>query len=112
MRKFVAVCISLSALLLAGCSGGPSEGDIEKLLRAEQEKTVASMAALIGEKKAKQMAGEIHTVTKKNCAESSDNTYICEISVDMEAPLVGRKTQDAKVTLIDGDNGWIISSAE
>lgn len=110
MKKIGFAGLVLSTLVLAGCSGAPSDSDIEQAMRAEHAKMVSVMAGVVGEAQAKKQSGEIHSVTKNNCAEEG-NVYICEISIDVEAPFVGRKTQDARVKMMKGDNGWIMTKA-
>lgn len=112
MKKFGFTLFALSTLTLIGCSGGaPSDSDIEALFRAEQEKAVATAATMVGQEKAKKMAGEVHSISKKNCAEISDGAYICEVTVDMSAPFAGRNKTDITVKIVKGENGWIMTKA-
>ena len=103
MKIAKVVAIVAGALLLTAC-GEPSEGD----LRAAFEKQIAEsnkMAQGLGVK----MESKLHSLKKVGCKADGDNAYRCDVEVDMEVPLVGRKKVVAPVRFVKGSDGWVAS---
>lgn len=96
----------LATAALAACSDGPSEGDIQALLEAEVTQANDMVNELAGAEMAAAMQTEIHDITLHGCDKVQDDTYRCDIEVDITAPMVGHKVQRSTITLTDTDAGW------
>ena len=111
-------CALLAAVLLAvaGCAMEPSDADI----RAALEKDIAKSAESIdsagkifgGAGKALTDAigkPELHGVKKIGCTEAKDaRGFVCDIEVDMTAPLAGRSKETTTARFVKGPEGWML----
>jgi hypothetical protein len=85
--------------MLAGCSGEPSEKDIQSAIAKEQQ----AMPDLM-----KGMVPEITAVKKVGCKSDSEKAYICDL--EMEAKQFGAtKKGVAPVRLVKTSDGWAVT---
>lgn len=104
------ITASLIALSLAGCSSGPSEGDIGKVVKAEIEKSNHQFDNIAGGMMKGKMQTELHSVKKIGCKEAEGSPgYNCDVEIDATAPMVGRHKETAKIRFVKGDDGWKIT---
>ncbi|MDH5471200.1 MAG: hypothetical protein OEX75_11450 [Gammaproteobacteria bacterium] len=97
-------------LLIAGCSGEPTEADIRAIYEAEIAKTNEQMVKLGGEQAARLLGkSELHSITKLACKEADQTSgYNCDVQVDMSVPFLGRSTQMTTRRFVNSDNGWVV----
>ena len=113
MKNTIAVRLSVPvfvSVLIAGCSGEPSEADIRAVYEAEIAKTNEQMINLGGEQAANLLGkSELHSITKLACKEADQTSgYNCDVEVDMSVPLLGRSTQMRTRRFVKSDNGWVV----
>jgi hypothetical protein len=113
MKHSIAVRLCALApvsLLIAGCSGEPSEADIRAVYEAEIAKTNEQMINLGGEQAANLLGkSELHSITKLACKEADQTSgYNCDVEVDMSVPLLGRSTQMRTRRFVKSDKGWVV----
>jgi hypothetical protein len=94
-----------AALLLAGCSGEPSAGDIRKAVETKQE----ALAPLLGMMGAKV---EITDLRKHKCAAIDGGRFRCSyaIAVKADSPMGGANeiTQNLSAVFEDVGGGWVV----
>ena len=106
--------LGATVLLLAGCSGEPSNGDIEKAVQASVQQSQEAMGKLAdGNPQAAEMAkafqAKVHSVNKIGCKSDGDKAYKCDVELDMETGLTGRKKQTVPVRMVKGSDGWTMA---
>ena len=85
---------------LAGCSGEPSSGDIEKVVKADVEK--------VNQQVPESMKTEVHAVKKISCVEAKESAgYNCDVEIDVTAPMVGRNKSVGQIRMVKGSDGWV-----
>jgi hypothetical protein len=85
---------------LAGCSGEPSSGDIEKVVKADVEK--------VNQVVPQSMKTEVHAVKKISCVEAKESAgYNCDVEMDVTAPMVGRNKSVGQIRMVKGSDGWV-----
>lgn len=101
----------LASVLLAGCSGAPSEGDIKSAYQDEVDQANNLTRKFGGEG----FTIKVNEVKKLDCKQSTKNKeqYICNVELDTTLPIVGHQHQATSLTLSKGDTGngnkgWII----
>ena len=92
-------------LLLSACSGEPSEGDMRAAVEKEVVEANKATAMLGADMKTK-----LHSFKKVGCKADGDNAYRCDVEMDMEAPLVGRKKVVAPMRFVKGSDGWVATN--
>ena len=102
--KFTSVFALLLALVLAACSGEPSNSDIEKAYQAGIDQ-----ANQLREKIPYPGANfELHKVKKVSCKSAEGSSgYNCDVELDMTMPLLGRTQRIVNVRMVKGDDGWV-----
>jgi hypothetical protein len=101
-RSATVISSFLLALTLAGCSGEPSSGDIEKVVKADVEK--------VNQQVPESMKTEVHAVKKISCVEAKESAgYNCDVEIDVTAPLVGRNKSVGQIRMVKGSDGWVVS---
>lgn len=107
------------AILLASCSGEPSESDIanalQKAMKAEREQLEALGAGLMGKSAPNPMSDmldiRIADVEKIGCQESGKNAYTCDVRYKVSGGLAGSagRSMSAPVRMISASEGWVVS---
>jgi hypothetical protein len=101
-RSAKSISSLLLALALAGCSGEPSSGDIEKVVKADVEKVNQQMP--------EGMKTEVHAVKKVSCVEAQESAgYNCDVEIDVTVPMVGRNKSVGQIRMVKGSDGWVAS---
>ena len=101
-RSATAISSLLLALVLAGCSGEPSSGDIEEVVKADMDKANQQMP--------EGMKAELHSVKKISCVEAKESAgYNCDVEIDVTAPMVGRNKSVGQIRMVKGSDGWVAS---
>lgn len=103
----------LPVVLLAACSGSPSERDIRGAIERQQAERKQAMSSLLGERgaaAAEQLLGpgELKGVKKIGCKEDGENAWRCDIELQFAAGEASR-SQVGKVRLVRASNGWTVS---
>ena len=108
------VAVAAAALLLSACSSEPSNGDIEQAVKASVTKSQEAMSKLASSspqaaEMAKKMMPTVHGVNKIGCKADGDKAYNCDVELDMETGITGRKKQTVPVRMVKGSEGWTLS---
>ncbi|QIL71626.1 hypothetical protein G7048_15450 [Diaphorobacter sp. HDW4B] len=107
-KASLVLVVMASVLTLTACSGEPSEGDISTLLKKDLEATNEQMKLLSKDLK---MQTTLHSVKKVGCKSDGEKAYLCDVEIDVEAPMVGRRKAVAPIRLVKGSDGWVTSNA-
>jgi len=99
--RFATLVTSLLLVVgLAGCSGEPSSGDIEKVVKADVEK--------VNQVVPQSLKTEVHAVKKISCVEAKESAgYNCDVEMDVTAPMVGRNKSVGQIRMVKGSDGWV-----
>lgn len=89
-------------LLLAGCTAGPSEQDIQQAVAGQY----AALNGFMGNLTNGAAMAELHSVEKVGCEKARDNVYVCDVVIDSTAPLVGRSKTTQQLTMMRTRDGW------
>jgi len=94
--------IGLAAL--SACGSGPSESEIERVVKATVAKEKAATERLI--RGGGNVGPTVHAVKKLGCKETSSNVYACDVELDV-TPLVGERTKaPTTIRFAKGSDGW------
>lgn len=102
MKLTKLLLLTFSICFLAACSDGPSESDIESVMQKNFDDFSKLVPAGLGQN----MKFEIHEVISHGCEVKSENIYVCDVEIDMSAPMVGRKKDRSKVDFTKKDDKW------
>lgn len=92
----------LSSIFLAGCSGEPSQGDIEAAVAKQQQGVPKEVQGLVP---------EIKNVKKIGCKTDGEKAYICDI--EMEVAQMGRTNKGVvPIRLVKASDGWMASMTQ
>lgn len=103
---------SVSALLLlVGCSGAPSEGQITDAVLAQTKSDLEQMERAVGKGAVQAMrgrAGEVKSVKKIGCKEDGEKAYRCDIEVEVKQ---GEQIVKAPASMrfVKGSDGWVVA---
>lgn len=93
LRTFVYASSCILAINLSGCSGGPSESDIDKAIRTLNSKAF--------------IAAEIHSVKKLGCqAADGAGGYTCNVEIEAKNPFTGVQKGVRNIRFVKGSDGW------
>lgn len=101
----------LTLVCLTGCSGEPSESDIQTAIKSEMDKSVQDadkFAGNMGSSMMKDMLPTIYGVHKIGCTKDQGASYTCDVEVDASTTFSGRKKAVTKMTLVKGSDGWVL----
>ena len=104
-RGLTAVAMASFATVLAGCSGEPSAGDIDKTVRNYMTESQAQMQKLTGTKSS---LGDIHDVKKLACKSDTDVSWRCDVELDL-TQFGNRKKGPASFRFVKVSDGWALS---
>jgi hypothetical protein len=109
-RSFAARTLAAGLLVLAGCSGGPSDGDIQSAL----EKDLAASRSPVGFIE-RALGTKVTSVKQTACAQEKEGgVWACDVKLSIETmnPLNGNKETSEgadKVRLKKTDAGWAVA---
>ncbi len=92
----------LAATIILGCSKGPSSSDIENVMNNNLNEFNKLMPKALGNN----IKFELHEVKNHGCEEKQDGAFICDVEIDMTAPVVGRNKDRSKVEFVKRDGEW------
>ena len=95
-------------LLLTACSVGPSEQEIQKALQAEIESVNELAVIMMGDQSGESLQIEVVAVNKWGCRASQDQSFICDVELDLNSAKAGRHKQKSSVRMARDDAGWIV----
>ncbi len=116
MRFMLTMALVAVSMLVAGCSGEPSEADIKAAFEKDMAKTAQSlddagkMFGGVGKALTDSLGKtELHAVKKIGCAQAKDAPgFVCDVEVDMTVPLTGRSKEMATARFVKGPEGWVV----
>lgn len=89
---------------LSACGNGPSEAEIERVVKATVAQEKAAMGRLVPG--GRNVGPTVHAVKKLGCKEASSNVYACDVELDV-TPLVGERTKaPTTIRVAKGSDGW------
>jgi hypothetical protein len=94
--------------LLAACSSGPSEGDIEKAIKKNVEMANEQVKKMTGQEIPANMRTEVLSTKKLGCADGGGNAYNCDVEVEIKS-IAGVIKQPTKLRMVKGSDGWAVS---
>jgi hypothetical protein len=109
MKLISLVTILLMSAGLVGCSGEPSNGDIEAAMKKNLDDTKTQMSTAggaFGKNMAEKMPSLV-SVSKTGCTPRQPSGFTCDI--DIEVQKVGEKETSktpAKVSFVKSDGTW------
>lgn len=114
MNHFVKLGLLGLTVFLTACSSEPSAGDIEKEIKAQVANSQEAITKMAGNnpqvaEMAKSMQITVHSVNKIGCKSDGDKAYKCDVEMDLENGLTGRKKQTVPVRMVKGSDGWVMS---
>lgn len=116
MRAFVLkISVVLAgAAVLAACSKGPSNKEVEASVRDRLEQATSAVEKMSGAmpaemgKLAQAMKTQVHSVKSLGCQSDGNNAYKCDVEVDLENAMTGRTKQVLPLRMVKGSDGkWL-----
>ena len=109
MHRLVAWAVI--ALLLCGCSGAPSDGDIKAALQAEQRQKAANVAGLPSSGgMLRPITGpalfEVVSIRKRSCKAEGQEAYRCDVEMEIRKDNQTFKGTLVSLRLVRGNDGW------
>jgi hypothetical protein len=107
--KVVKVLLLGTLVSLVGCSGEPSDGDINDAINKQYEQQIERSAGLLNEDSVK-----INSIKKVGCVEAEGQQgYNCDVEVDIvvKVPFAGEQKQKGvnNFRLVETDDGWSLA---
>lgn len=101
------ITVSAACVLLAACSGEPSEADMKTAVEQTfggMNEQLGGVGKLIG----KDLSTKVKSFKKLACAEAKGNPgFACDFEMVVAGPL-GEQTQKASGRFVKGDKGWTV----
>lgn len=96
--------VLIASLTACGGGGEPSEDDISDAMRRTIESRIASNSALNSDNY------KIYSISKKSCVSAGDKAgYNCDVEIDAEQPMIGRRKATQSLRFIHTDDGWTMT---
>ena len=93
---------------MAGCSVGPSEQEIQAALQAEIKEVDELAVTMMGEGRAEKLQIEVVSVNKWGCRAAQDQSFTCDVELELNSAKAGRHKQKSSVRMAKDDNGWMV----
>lgn len=103
-QRLTTVALALLAGVLAGCSGEPTAGDIDKTVRTYMSESQTQLQRISGMNTS---LGEIHEVKKLGCKSDTDVSWRCDVELDM-TQRGNRAKGPASFRFVKGTDGWAL----
>lgn len=108
--RFDAPTVIVAGLLLAGCSGRPSESDIQKAYSESLNASLALFAAF-GGREAAAPATSVKSVDSHGCERANGKPgYICTFNLEIELPTGQLMNAQETSRFVRGDRGWVVAA--
>jgi len=109
-RSLAALLIS-SVWLLSGCSGEPSNADIENALAVNAARDTSQMEQL-SRGSSQALILQMHAARKLGCKPDTAAAYVCNVELVLPPPRGVRTRTNASLPLVQGPEGWSISRSK
>ncbi len=108
IKNKISMVVALTACaFLTACE--PNDAEIKSALEkdiVDANKGLAAIGNMVG---GKDMKIEIVSAKKIACKEAQGNPgYVCDVSYEVNLPVVGKKEQTSNLRFVKGDKGWEI----
>lgn len=103
LRRTAAGLVVLVALV--GCGSGPSESDIERVVKASLAQERAAAERIAG-RSGDGFFPTVHGVKKRGCTEASSSVYTCDVELDVTPPGGARTKSPTTLRFAKGSDGW------
>jgi len=94
--------VAVVVLLLAGCSSGPSDSEIDAAIRMqfdEMNKMTSQMG--MGE------STKLHSAKSLGCKKATEGQgYVCDVELDVSMAMLGRRSGVSPIRFVKSDDGW------
>ena len=108
-KAIIAGGIAAMLLQLTGCSGEPSEAEMQSVFQGEFDNAMTDFKNLgdIGVQMAKKVP-EFVSVEKKGCTARKPTGYTCDVLVEVK-PVNSDQTSKTPMTIsfVKGESGWV-----
>ena len=101
------LAVSMLTVLITGCSGEPSNDDVDKSIRASTDDAIKQLekAGVMDP----QLKPTINEVRKIGCAEARGEAgFICDVESDITTPATGRIKGVEKFRIVNNDGTWVV----
>ena len=108
----LATTAALTALLLTGCGGAPSEADMKSALERQTQAQVESAGKLFGNTGAgvmKDMLPEINSLKKIGCQADGDKDYRCDVELEVTQFGITNKAP-VNLRFVKASDGWSVAN--
>jgi hypothetical protein len=108
LKKLAGVVLTT---FLAACSSGPSESDIQAIVKKQIEESNKQMAAFGsifgsgGEAAAKAFSAEVPGIKKLGCKEDGERAYKCDLEISSKGD---KRIVPAR--FVKGSDGWVATN--
>lgn len=97
------------ALTLTGCSGGPSDSDVEKEVRSIAEGRSAMLKRL---GRPEDQLPKLVSVENIDCEKDKTSAgYVCSLDASTTDPVNGDSKGTKRVTLFESNEGWTVRNS-
>lgn len=108
MKNFKLVFALPLLAVLAACSSGPSDGDIEKAVKKNIDMANEQVKKMTGMEVPANMRTELRSVKNLGCADGGGNAYNCDVEIEIKS-IAGVIKQPTKLRMVKGSDGWAVS---
>lgn len=92
-------------MALTACGSGPSESDIDRIVKASVAQERGAAERLAG-RSGDGFFPTVHGVKKLGCKEASSSIYTCDVELDVTPPGGTRTKSPTTLRFAKGSNGW------
>lgn len=104
MKTRFALGVVMAPLFLAGCSGEPSEAEIQSSVSA----FIVELGKIIAKRSPQPLVAS--DVTKRGCTLQQGATYVCDVTVTISGGYMpSPQTRTAPMRFTKADGGWVAS---
>lgn len=98
--------LAISVFALVGCSGEPSDSDVERAITEATDQAMAQLkeSGVLSDN----LVVTIHAIKKIGCAPAEGEAgYICDIESHVSTPMTGEVKGIEKYRLVEKDGSWL-----
>lgn len=111
LNKINLLLLCGACVVLTACE--PTDADINKALKTEIDNVNNKMKQSLGDKAIGNTKLEVNLISTKKVKckeESSKNGYLCDVEVEVEAPIVGKKKDTGPILFVNENGVWKATS--
>ena len=108
MNKTLIGILAVGLCTLTGCSGEPSQQQVEAAVQKNVDEANNRAKQLAG-KLSPDMQTKLNSAKKVACTKESDKVYKCDVEIDMNMPMAGELKKTVSSRFVNGSDGWTVS---